>query len=410
MIHPETIRTDFPVFTHHPTLSYLDSAATSLKPRMVIEKEREYLEEYPANISRGLYELSERATLEYEETRTVVAKWIGAERNEIVFTEGTTEAINLLSYAIENTLSEKDSVVITSMDHHANFLPWQALALRTGAQFRVMPVSESGDISKETLESFIDKDTKIFAFPFISNVLGSITPVRAIVNTVRALAPEACIVLDAAQAASHMSLDVEMLGVDFLAFSAHKCFGPTGVGILWGKYELLDSLPPFQYGGNMVENANIKSSIFKKPPYRFEAGTPNISGVIAFRAAIEYMQSLSMESIQTHEQSLTQYAVETIQEHFPNIRILGPYNQETRSSLISFSLPDIHPHDLAEALARENICIRAGAHCAHPIHRALNIPASARMSFSIYNSKEDIDRAVECMRRERDIFSKENIV
>ncbi len=406
MIHPETIRADFPVFTHHPSLIYLDSAATSLKPRVVIEKEREYLEEYPANISRGLYKLSERATREYEETRDTVAKWIGAKREEIVFTKGTTEAINLLSYTLGNTLTKEDSIVVTNMDHHANFLPWQALALRTGAQFKVMPVSESGDISQETLKSFVDKDTKIFAFPLISNVLGSFTPVNAIANTVRALAPEARIILDAAQVASHMTLDIDMLGVDFLAFSAHKCFGPTGVGILWGKYALLDSLPPFQYGGDMVENAHIEGSTFKKSPYRFEAGTPNISGIIAFRAAIEYMQSIGIEAIQEHEHALARYAVETLRQHFPDIRILGLHDQEMQRSLISFSLPGIHPHDLAEALARENICIRAGAHCAHPLHSALNIPASARMSFSIYNSKEDVNRAIEVMEETFLIFSK----
>ena len=410
MIHPETIRSDFPVFGHHPALAYLDSAATSLKPRVVIEKELEYLEKYPANISRGLYWLSERATQEYEETRAAVARWIGAEKNEIVFTRGTTESINLLSYALGNTLSGKDSVVVTGMDHHANFLPWQALASRTGAQFKIIPVSSSGEIDQETLKSFIDRDTKIFAFPFISNVLGAIAPVRDIVDAVRTLAPEARIILDAAQAASYMTIDVKALDVDFLAFSAHKCFGPTGVGVLWGKYSLLDSLPPFQYGGDMVENAGIDSSTFKRPPYRFEAGTPNISGVIAFRAAVEYMQSIGMETIQAHEQSLTRYALETFRRRFPDSRILGPDNREMRGSLVSFSLPGIHPHDLSETLAQENICIRAGAHCAHPLHASLGIPASARMSFSIYTSEEDIDRAMDCMRKARDIFLKKETV
>lgn len=394
MIHPETIRKDFPVFTNQSDLIYLDSAATSLKPWVVIEKEREYLEEYPANISRGLYGLSNRATQEYEATRDAVAQWIGAERKEIVFTKGTTESINLLAATLGNTISRNSSIVVTGMDHHANFLPWQALAQRTGASFRVVPVSQLGEIDMATLSSYIDTATKIFAFPHISNVLGSISPVKELADAVHALAPEAKIVLDAAQAAPHMALDARTLGVDFLAFSAHKCFGPTGVGILWGKYSLLNALPPFQYGGDMVENARIESSTFKEAPHRFEAGTPNISGVIAFRAAIEYMQSLDREEVRKHEHVLTEYALHTLRSTFPDIRILGPDENMERGSLISFSLPDIHPHDLAESLATENICIRAGAHCAHPIHSMLGIPATARMSFSIYNSKEDIDRAI----------------
>lgn len=399
MIHPETIRADFPVFAHHPSLVYLDSAATSLKPRVVIDKEREYLEEYPANISRGLYELSNRATREYEETRKAVAEWIGALRTEVVFTKGTTEALNLLSYTLESILAKGDSIVVTGMDHHANFLPWQALALRTGAQFRVIPVSESGEISEEALQSHVDKTTKIFAFPFVSNVLGSISPVAKIATAVRALAPEARIILDAAQAAPHMPLDTTTLGVDFLALSAHKCFGPTGVGVLWGKEDILQSLSPFQYGGDMVESARIEGSLFKETPYRFEAGTPNISGVIAFHAAIDSMRSLDMEEIRKYEHALTKYAVETLQDNIPHIRILGPHQQENRSGIISFVLHDIHPHDLAESLAAEDVCIRAGAHCAHPLHALLNIPASARISLSVYNTQSDIDRAIESIQK-----------
>ncbi len=406
MLNSEKIREDFPVFAHHPDLVYLDSAATTLKVRSVIEKEREYMEEYPANISRGLYPLSEKATEEYEKTRDAVAEWIGASREEVIFTKGTTESLNLLSYAFEKNISSENNIVVTAMDHHANFLPWQALATRAGAEFRVVPVSKSGEIDPNALENFIDRNTKIFAFPHISNVLSTIVPVQAIAKKIRELAPEAKIILDAAQAAAHMTLDVKMLDVDFLAFSAHKCFGPTGVGILWGEYALLEALPPFQYGGDMVENARTEGSTFKKPPHRFEAGTPNISGVIAFRAAIEYMQALGMEHIREHEFLLTEYTLAKLREHFPDISILGSDETQKRGSLISFTLPDIHPHDLAEILGQENVCLRAGTHCAHPLHSALGIPATARMSFSIYSSIEDIDRAIKYMREAYEIFSK----
>lgn len=405
MIDSQKMRGDFPVFAHHPDLVYLDSAATALKPRVVIEKECEYMETYPANISRGLYALSERATAEYEMTRSATAEWIGAQSNEVVFTKGTTESLNLLAYALEGSIAKGDAILVTAMDHHANFLPWQALAKRTGATFRIIPILESGDIDLEVLAASLDANTKIFAFPSVSNVLGSVTTVRAIADIVRARAPQARIILDAAQAASHIPIDVQTLGVDFLAFSAHKCFGPTGVGVLWGKYSLLESLSPFQYGGDMVESARAEGSLFKKPPHRFEAGTPNISGIIAFRAAIEYMQALGIENIHAHASSLTQYALTKLRSSFPDIYILGPNENKNRGSLISFTLPGIHPHDLAASLAEENICIRAGSHCAHPLHHALDIPATARMSFSIYNSEKDVDCAIEGVEKARKIYA-----
>ena len=407
MIHPATIRSDFPIFRHHPELIYLDSAATTLKPTMVIETERAYLEKYSANISRGLYDLSTRATEAYEKTRDAVTHWISAQREEIIFTSGTTASINLLSYTLQQSIAPHQNIVVTEADHHANFLPWQALAERVGAEFRVIPVSESGEIHVETLEKFLDKNTAVFAFPHISNVLGSVAPVRSIAEQTRILAPHARIVLDAAQSVSHMSLNVNKLGVDFIAFSAHKCFGPTGVGILWGKIDILNTLPPFLYGGDMVESATQNASTFKKPPYRFEAGTPNISGVIAFRAAIEYIEAIGMENIREHETHLTQYADTELRKHFPNIRILGPEKPSERGSLISFILPDIHAHDIAEVLAKENICVRAGAHCAHPLHVTLGIPASLRISWSIYNTQEDIDHAIAGIQKAQKIFSKE---
>lgn len=408
MIHPETIRRDFPVFKHYPELTYLDSAASALKLGVVAETERAYLEEYPANISRGLYDMSVRATEAYEKTRDAVAKWISARREEIIFTFGTTASINLLSYTLQHNISSKHNIVVTSADHHANFLPWQALAERVGAEFRIVPVSESGHLDIAILEKFLDSNTAVFAFPHISNVLGSVFPVQEIAQKARVLAPHAKIILDAAQSAPHLTINAHALGVDFLAFSAHKCFGPTGVGILWGRYDMFDTLPPFLYGGDMVESATQNTSTFKKPPYRFEAGTPNISGIIALCAAIEYMETIGMENIKEHETHLTQYADTELRKHFPNIRILGPKEPNKRGSLISFVLPDIHAHDIAETLAEENICVRAGAHCTHPLHTALNIPASLRLSWSIYNTEADIDRAIAGIRKAQKIFSKKN--
>lgn len=406
MIDLETIKHHFPVFQHHPKLAYLDSAATALKLGAVIEAERTYLEEYPANISRGLYDMSARATKEYEKTRDTAATWLGAQREEIVFTSGTTASINLLSYSLQHSISPNQNIVVTVADHHANFLPWQALAQRTGAEFRVIPVSKSGGIDLETLGKFLDKHTATFAFPHISNVLGSRFPVRNIVEQTRTLAPNAKIILDAAQSAPHEVLRVDSLGVDFLALSAHKCFGPTGVGILWGRYDTLNALPPFLYGGDMVESATQIASTFKKPPYRFEAGTPNISGIIAFRTALDFIESVGMENIAKHESELTRYADMQLRAHFPNIQILGPVEPEKRGSILSFTVPDIHAHDIAETLAEEDICVRAGLHCAHPLHATLGIPASVRLSFSIYNTPEDIDRAIASIQKAKKIFSK----
>ena len=394
MMKSETIKKDFPVFAHHPDLVYLDSAATALKPRTVIEQEREYLEEYPANISRGLYTLSERATFEYERSREAVALWIGALKEEIIFTKGTTESLNLLAYSLERSTTKDDEILVTTMDHHANFLPWQALAERAGATFRALPVSRSGEIDLETLETSVSARTKIFAFPWISNVSGTISPVQDIVSVVRKRSPEVIIILDAAQAAAHLPIDVSTLGVDFLAFSAHKCFGPTGVGVLWGRFALLEALPPFLYGGDMVESASVEKSFFKRPPQLFEAGTPNISGVIAFRAAIEYIEHLGKESIRAHESHLVEVAREKLRTEIEGVELLGSSHPTKHSNLVSFTIPGLHAHDAAEWLANKNICVRAGAHCAHPFHTSLGIPATIRFSFSIYNDESDINRTL----------------
>ena len=462
------IKQHFPIFAKHPDLTYLDSAATTLKPASVIAKEREYYEEYGANIERGLYPLSERATLEYEKTRRMVAEFLHANRTEeVIFTKGTTEAINLVASSLESfwknqtspqpspyprrggntsfqieTVQEVDSVnfpfssdeekvrmrlnegkfttpeiLVPISEHHSNFLPWQALARRTGATFKTLPLTAEGQIDIETLDQYVNARTKIFAFAYVSNVLGNINPVREIIAKVKAINPETLVLVDAAQAAAHLPINVQALGCDFLAFSPHKMFGPTGVGVLWGKYDLLDRMPPYQYGGEMVLDAGAEHSTFKLPPHKFEAGTPNIAGVIAFQEAIAFVWSLSWDNIRAHEVEVLGYALEQLTTTFgDDIHLLGSRNAQQRSGVIAFTLKGIHPHDIAQLLGERNICIRAGQHCAHPLHTSLATQdpkirqlansgqATARLSLSVYSTKEDIDILVENLKRIQALF------
>ncbi len=399
-------REDFPFFKYSPDTVYLDSAASNLVPEKVIQKEVEYLEKYPANIARGLYPIAERATIEYGNSRKKIADWINATPNEIIFTSGTTESLNLLSFALESLVTKESSIATTVLDHHSNFLPWLMLARRSNASFRTLPISEDGEMQVESLQKTIDRSTKIVAFPHVSNVTGAIAPVAEIAKEIRRLSPSAIIVLDAAQSAAHFALDVRELGVDFIAFSGHKCFGPKGIGILWGRENLLDTLPAWKTGGGMVEFASENLATFRKSPARFEAGTPNIGGAIALGTAVEYIQSIGMKNIRQHEEKLTQYAENALLENFRDIDIFGPKPGRDRGPLISFSLPNIHPHDIASFLGTNNICVRAGSHCAQPLHASIKKNASVRMSFSIYNLESDIDRTVSAIAEAREKFSK----
>lgn len=406
MIDSRKIREDFPIFKNHDRLVYLDSASSSLKPSCVIDREREYYEKYSVNVAHGLYDLSIRATESFEQSRDAVARWLGADREEIVFTRSATGSLNLLSHTLESSVREGDEIVVTALEHHANFLPWQALAEKRGARFLVAPVTQEGELDRDAFETLLSPTTRIVALPFVSNVVGTILPIANLSATIRARAPRTTIVIDATQAAPHLPIDMRRLDADFLAISAHKCFGPTGVGILWGKRALLEALPPYEYGGSMVESATAEHSVFKSSPARFEAGTPNIAGVIAFGAAVEYMERLSMDRIREHEQMLACHAMEKLRAKFPDARVLGSTDPARRAGVVSFALPDIHSHDIAETFAKNNICIRAGQHCAHPLHRALDIPGTARMSFSVYNHEDDIDRALEALEKARHVFSK----
>jgi len=408
MLNIQAIKKDFPLFEHEKNLVYLDSAATTLKPRVVIEAEKEYLERYSANIARGLYPLAEKATKKFEMVREKVATFIGAESaREIIFTSGTTDALNLVARLLTSQLTAGDTVITTVMEHHSNFLPWKELAKKNVLDFRVIPLTEEGTIDIEILKKSVDEHTKIVALSAISNVLGTINPVKKITTLIKNINPNTIVIIDTAQAVSHMPINVSEWNADFVAFSGHKMFGPTGVGVLYGKLSLLETLPPVSFGGGMVLDSCADETLYKEAPYRFEAGTPNIGGIIALGTAIDYMESIGMENIQTHEHALTLSALKRLQETFgENIHIIGSTHPEKRSGIIAFTLGGIHPHDIASVLGEYNICVRAGEHCTTPLHRSLGLHTTTRISFSIYNSEGDINKLITILEEIQTIFNK----
>jgi cysteine desulfurase/selenocysteine lyase len=388
------VKADFPVFKSDPHLIYLDSGATSLKPLLVIEKIDEYYRQYPSNIHRGVYKIAERASLEYEKTREVIATFIGAKQNEIIFTKGTTESINLLAYSLEETVCEGDEIIVTKADHHANFVPWQQLAKRTNSNFRAIDIDAYYDL----VDFDITDKTKIVALPYVSNVTGTIFPIKHICEKLKKQNPKVLIVVDAAQAIAHIKLDVSDIGCDFVCFSGHKMLGPTGVGVLWGKYEILSTMRPFQYGGDMISRVSVDQSTFQDPPYRFEAGTPPIAEVIALKEAVYYLQNIGFEKIKAYEDELSAYFLTQIDKNFNGeITLLGKKTVENRIASFSFIFSSFHPHDIAQILDEENIAIRAGHHCAMPLHTHFGMDATARASFYIYNTISDIDALMKAL-------------
>ncbi|MDO8566432.1 MAG: SufS family cysteine desulfurase [Candidatus Moranbacteria bacterium] len=425
MLSSKIIKLDFPIFTHHPDLVYLDSAATTLKPQAVIDAEKEYLEQYSSNVGRGLYPLAETATEKFEAVRKQVSAFIGAKGpQEIVFTAGTTASINLVAQLIEKSLFSaipadepesrsriksgmtKANIVTTELEHHSNFLPWKELARAKDATFRVVPITEDGLIDLEALRNSIDDHTRVVAFSAVSNVLGTISPVSEIVAMIKSINPKTIILIDAAQAIGHAPMDVSKWNADFVAFSAHKMFGTTGVGILYGKKTLLETLRPVIFGGGMVLDACAKKTLYRESPYCFEAGTQNIGGVIALGAAIKYIENIGRENIRVHETALTAYTLKRLRETFgKHIRIIGPGEASERGGIVAFSLKDIHPHDIAQLLGERNICVRAGEHCAAPLHRKFHLNATTRVSLSIYNDEKDIDKLVARLEEISEIMS-----
>jgi cysteine desulfurase / selenocysteine lyase len=399
------IREDFPILrqrVHGHRLIYFDNAATSQKPRPVLETLRHYYEHNNANVHRGLHELSSRATEAYEQSRQRVANYVGAAAaDEIVFTRGTTESINLVAQAWgEKFLRKGDVILLTQMEHHSNLVPWQLLAERVGLRLRFVPVCDDGTLAFDELTGLLTPEVKLFAFTHVSNSLGTINPVAELCKKARAIG--AVTLVDAAQSAGHMPIDVQELGCDFLAFSGHKMCGPTGIGVLYGRAELLDSVPPWHGGGEMILSVTFEKSTFKKPPHRFEAGTPNISGAIALAAAIDYIEGIGRETIFQHDADLAGYAIERLRE-LPGMRIFGPTT--SRGAVVGFVMDAAHPHDLTTFADQYGLALRGGHHCNQPLMRRFGVPGTTRASFYFYNTKEEIDRMTEILRDAVRFFS-----
>jgi len=406
MIDIANIKKQFPIFQNQPNLIYLDSTATSLKPKTVIDKLKEYYEEYSANVFRGIYPMSEKATSEFEETRTIVAKFINTYKpEEVVFTRNATESLNLIAYSLGRKIVEPgDEIVTTIMEHHSNFVPWQVLAGESGAVLKIVDIDNQGYL-KSNWKEVITKKTKILTLTYVSNVLGIINPVKEIISEVKKINPKIIVIIDAAQAIPHIKVDVQDLAADFIVFSSHKMLGPTGVGVLWGKESILKEMYPFMYGGDMIDEVYIDRTTYKSPPHKFEAGTPAIGEIIAFKEAINFLNKIGMDNVRKHEEKLTDLAIKELINNFGNsIQIFGPKNIKDKGGIISFSFGKFHPHDIAQILADEGICVRAGHHCAMPLHTRLNVPATVRASFYIYNDEEDVKKMVEGLKKVQKIL------
>jgi cysteine desulfurase / selenocysteine lyase len=406
MLDAEVVRKDFPIFetlAHGKRLVYLDSAATAQKPRFVLDRMVRFYETENANVHRGIYELGEKATAAFEAARKTCASFIRArDPRSIIFTRGTTESINLVrfTWAKEN-VKKGDEILVTEMEHHSNLIPWQLLALETGAVLRHLPIDDEGLLRLDLLEEFITDRTKLVALSLMSNVLGTINPVRTVADAAHAAG--ARVLVDAAQAAPHLGFDVNELDADFLAFSAHKMCGPTGAGVLYGRTDLLEEMPPFHGGGEMIREVWPDHATWAEIPYKFEAGTMNSADVIGMAAAIEYLESLGMDSVREHEMALAGYAIDRLTE--AGATVYGPKDLNKRGGAVAFNLEGVHPHDMATIVDQEGVCIRAGHHCAQPLMRRLGVPATARASLYIYNDERDVDALVEALDKAKGWFA-----
>ncbi len=400
------IRRDFPILQQEVNgkpLAFLDSGASSQKPRQVIACLEEYYRRYNANVHRGVYKLSEEATFAYERARGKVARFIGAaSQREVVFTRNTTEALNLVAYAWGGAnLRAGDRILLTIMEHHSNIVPWQMLAQRVGAAIDYLGIDEEGRLRLDELDEKLTERTRLVALTHQSNVLGTINPVRLIAD--RAHDVGAVVVVDGAQSVPHMPVDVQELGCDFLAFSGHKMCAPTGIGVLWGRRALLEAMPPFLGGGSMIKVVELERSSYADVPARFEAGTPAIGEAIALGEACDYLSAIGMEAIHRHEQDLLSYGLECLGA-LEGVTIFGPRDTTDRGAALSFALDGVHPHDVAAILDGEGVAVRAGHHCAQPLHRHLDVPATTRASFYIYNTREEIDRLAVGLEKARRMF------
>ena len=400
---PRVVRQDFPIFERTiregKRLVYLDSGATSQKPSSVIEAESNFYRMHNAAVHRGAHQLAEEATDAYEGAREIVAKFLGGSVDEIIFTKGATESLNLLAYAFSNggsdnrfNVTSKDRIVVTEMEHHANLIPWQQLAKRSGAELKWFEVTPDARLDLSNLAEVITPNTKVVALTHQSNVLGTVNPLAAIVA--RAHEVGAVVVLDACQSAPHMPVNVEELGVDFLTFSGHKAIGPTGIGVLWGRAELLKDLPPFLFGGSMIETVTMTDATWAPSPRRHEAGVPNMAQAVGLGAALNYLMQIGMDNIYQHEQELGSYLLKRLQE-IPDLNLVGPLEMNDRGAVASFTLGEIHPHDLGQYLDSQGIAVRTGHHCAWPLTRKLGVQATSRASLYLYNDEQDVDALIE---------------
>jgi cysteine desulfurase/selenocysteine lyase len=389
----ERIRQDFPVLDQEirgKKLVYLDNAATSQKPKTVIDSIVNYYENDNANIHRGVHTLSERATLSYENARKTVAKFMNAEsEKEIVFTRGATEAINLIANAFTEKLSAGDEVLITAMEHHSNIVPWQMLCEKTGAVLKVAPINDRGELILESIEALVSKKTKFAAISHMSNALGTINPIKQMIDLLHQF--DVPVLVDGAQAIPHITVDVKALDCEFYVFSGHKLYAPTGIGALYGKMEQLEQMAPYQGGGDMISVVTFDKTVYNKVPYKFEAGTPNIVGTIGLGAAIDYVTNIGVDAIAAHENSLLEYAVEQSKK-IDKLRIIG--TAENKGAIMSFVLDGIHPHDIGTMMDHQGIAVRAGHHCAMPVMDFFGVPATARASFAMYNTHEEVDALI----------------
>ena len=411
------IKADFPILTRTVRdgrkLVYLDSGATSQKPRQVLEAERAFYEQHNAAVHRGAHQLAEEATDAYESARATIAAFVGAQAQDVIFTKNATEALNLIAYSLGNAsyaedprgaslaLSPGDHIVVTEMEHHANLVPWQELCRRTGAELAWLGITDDGRLDLAAIDQIIDQRTKVVAFTHQSNVLGTVNPVDVLVARAREVG--ALVVLDACQSVPHLPVDVTALGADLVAFSGHKMLGPTGIGVLWGRRELLEAMPPFLTGGSMIETVYMDRSTFLPPPQRFEAGTPMVAQAVGLAAACDYLGALGMNAVAAHEHDLTAYALERLAT-VPGVRIVGPTDTRARGGAVSFVLDGIHAHDVGQVLDDRGVEVRVGHHCAWPVARRFGVAATARASFYVYNDRSDVDALVEATAYAREFF------
>ncbi|BDZ58145.1 aminotransferase class V-fold PLP-dependent enzyme [Barrientosiimonas endolithica] len=419
----EAVRADVPTLARTVRdgrpLVYLDSGATSLKPTPVLDAEREFYEQHNSAVHRGAHQLAEEATDAFEQARERIARFVGAQPGEIVFTKNATEALNLVAYAFSNaaapgamdgvdpavaqrfSLGPGDEIVVTEMEHHANLVPWQELARRTGATFRWIGVTDDGRLDLSDLEEVVTERTKVLAFSHVSNVVATVNPVEQLVARAREVG--ALVVLDACQSVPHLPVDVTELGVDFAAFSGHKMLGPLGIGVLWGRPELLAAMPPFITGGSMIRTVRMEGTTYDAPPQRFEAGTPVVAQAVGLAAACDYLSELGMDRVAAHDQVLMAYLLDGLAQR-PWVRVLGPADAESRAGAVAFEVDGVHPHDVGQVLDDAGVAVRTGHHCAWPLHRRLGVNASTRASFGPYTTTDDLDAFLTALDRVPEVF------